>query len=65
MNLDIRAMLRWIIIGVLVLIGASLLGVLIDIGTALLSFALKVLVIVLVVAVAARLIEGRRPRRTG
>jgi len=65
MNLDIRAILRWIIIGVIVLIGASLLGVLIDIGAALLSLALKVLVVVLIVAVIARFFEGRRTHRTG
>lgn len=56
--MDIEKIVRWIIIGTLVLIGASLLGVLIDIGTALLSFALKVLAVVLIVAVAVRLING-------
>jgi len=56
--MDIAKIVRWIIIGTLVLIGASLLGILIDIGTALLSFALKVLVAVLIVAVVVRLING-------
>jgi prepilin signal peptidase PulO-like enzyme (type II secretory pathway) len=63
--MDIEKILRWIIIGVVVLIGASLLGVLIDIGTALLSFALKVLVVVLIAAVIARFFESRRTTRTG
>lgn len=63
--MDIEKILQWIIIGVIVLIGASLLGVLIDIGTALLSFALKVLVIVLVVAVIARFFQGTRTGQTG
>ena len=61
--MDIEKILQWIIIGVIVLIGASLLGVLIDIGTALLSLALKVLVIVLIVAVVARFFEGKRTSR--
>lgn len=63
--MDIEKILQWIIIGVIVLIGASLLGVLIDIGTALLSFALKVLVVVLVVAVIARYLKGTRASRAG
>jgi len=63
--MDIEKILQWIIIGVIVLIGASLLGVLIDIGTALLSFALKVLVVVLIVAVIARYLKGTRASRTG
>jgi flagellar biosynthesis protein FliQ len=62
--MDIEKILRWIIIGVVVLIGISVLGVLIDIGAALLSFALKVLVIVLIVAVIARFFEGRRTSQT-
>lgn len=52
--MDIDKILRWIIIGVVLLIGASLLGLLINIGTALISLALKVLVVVLIVALAAR-----------
>lgn len=61
--MDIEAILRWIIIGVVLLIGASLLGLLIDIGTALLSIAIKVLLVVLVAAIIVRVFESIRTRR--
>lgn len=60
--MDIEQIVRWIIIGTLVLIGASLLGVLINIGTALLSFVLKVLVVILIVALVVRFINGAPAR---
>lgn len=63
--MDIDTILRWIIIGVVLLIGASVLGLLIDIGTALLWLALKVLVVVLIVAVAVRLFGGQKTERSG
>lgn len=57
MNID--TILRWIIIGVVLLIGASLLGLIIDLGTALLKVALQVLVVVLIVALVARFFGNR------
>lgn len=62
-TMDIQTILRWIIIGVVILIGLGLLGLLIDIGTALISLALRVLVIVLVVAIIIRVVDGMRSSR--
>ena len=62
--MDIQAILRWIIIGVVLLIGLGLLGLLIDIGTTLISIALRVLLIVLIVAVVVRVVQGMRTGRT-
>ena len=60
MDLDLRTVLRWLIYGVLILIGLSLLGVLVDVAAALLQFVLKAGVIVLVVLLVIRLLEGMR-----
>jgi len=60
MDLDLRTVLRWLIYGVLILIGLSLLGVLVDVAAALLQFVLKAGVIVLVVLLVVRLLEGMR-----
>lgn len=62
--MDIEKLLRWFIIGVVVLIAASLLGLLIDIGTALLKVALQVLVVVLIVALVVRFFDGGRSNRS-
>lgn len=58
MDLDLETVLRWLIYGVLALIGISLLGVLADIAGALLSVVLKAGVVVLVVLFILRLFEG-------
>ena len=58
--MDIQKLLRWLILGVVILIAASLLGLLIDIGTALLKVALQVLVVVLIVALVVRFFDGTR-----
>jgi hypothetical protein len=60
MDLDLRTVLRWLIYGVLILIGLSLLGVLVDVAAALLQFVLKAGVIVLIVLLVIRLLEGMR-----
>jgi hypothetical protein len=60
MDLDIRTVLRWLIIGVLAWIGLSLVGVLADIASAVLHLGLRVGVIVLVVLLAVRLLEQFR-----
>jgi len=60
MDLDIRTVLRWLIIGVLAWIGLSLVGVLADIASAVLHLGLRVGVIVLVVLLAIRLLEQFR-----
>jgi hypothetical protein len=60
MDLDLRTVLRWLIYGVLVLIGLSLLGVLVNVAAALLQFLLKAGVIVLIVLVALRVLDGMR-----
>jgi len=60
MDLDLRTVLRWLIYGVLILIGLSLLGVLVNVAATLLQFLLKAGVIVLIVLVVLRVIEGMR-----
>lgn len=60
MNLDIRTVLRWLIIGVIVLLGISLLGVLVNVARALLELVLKAGAIVLVVLLIIRVLEGVR-----
>lgn len=60
MDLDLKTVLRWLIYGVLALIGLSLLGVLVDVAAALLSFVLKAGVVVLVVLLLVQLLEAIR-----
>jgi hypothetical protein len=60
MDLDLRTVLRWLIYGVLILIGLSLLGVLVNVATALLQLVLKAGVVVLIVLLVLRLFEGAR-----
>lgn len=60
MDLDIRTVLRWLIIGVIVLLGLSLVGVLIDVAGTLLQLVLKAGVIVLVVLLIVRVLEEVR-----
>lgn len=59
-NLDIRTVLRWLIIGVIVLVGLSLVGVLIDVAGAILGFVLKAGIILLIVLFIIRVLEGLR-----
>jgi hypothetical protein len=60
MDLDIPTVLRWLIIGVIALIGLSLVGVLVNVAGALLSFILEAGVVVLIVLVIIRVLEGLR-----
>ena len=60
--MDIRTLLRWIIIGVVVLIAINLVGLLINIGGAIVSLTLKVLAVVLGVTLIIRVLEGVRSR---
>ena len=60
MDLDIRTVLRWLIIGVIALIGLSLVGVLVDVAGTLLQLVLKVGAVVLVVLLVIRVLEGVR-----
>lgn len=60
MDLDLRTVLRWLIYGVLFLIGLSLLGVLVDVAATLLQLVLKAGVIVLIVLLVIRVLEGVR-----
>lgn len=59
-DLDLRTVLRWLIYGVLALIGISLLGVLVDVAAALLTLALKVGGVVLIVLIVMEVLEGIR-----
>lgn len=60
MDLDLRTIIRWLIIGVIALLGLSLVGVLIDVAGALLQVVLKAGVVVLVVLLVIRVLEGMR-----
>lgn len=60
MDLDVQTVLKWLIIGVIVLIGLSLLGVLINVAGSILGLLLKGGVIILVVLVIIRVLEGLR-----
>lgn len=59
-DLDIRTVLRWLIIGVIALVALSLVGVLIDVAGAILGFVLKAGIIVLIVLFVIRVLEGIR-----
>jgi hypothetical protein len=58
MDLDLDTVLRWLIYGVVVLVGLSLLGVLIDVASTLVWLILKAGVVVLVVLFLIRLFDG-------
>lgn len=60
MDLDIRTVLRWLIIGVIVLLGLGLLGLLINVARTFLELVLKAGAIVLVVLLIIRVLEGLR-----
>ena len=55
--MDISSLLRWIILGVLVLIGIGLVGLVAEVAVTLIGFGLKVLVVVLVGAVILQLLK--------
>ncbi|MFB6274293.1 MAG: hypothetical protein ABEL51_15515 [Salinibacter sp.] len=59
-DLDLRTVLRWLIIGVMALLGLSLLGFLIDVIQPLLRLVLKAGAIVLVVLLIIRVLEEIR-----
>jgi hypothetical protein len=48
MDIDLRSVLRWLIYGLIALIGLSLIGVLVDVASTLLWLLLKIGVVVLV-----------------
>ncbi|WP_105013440.1 hypothetical protein [Salinibacter sp. 10B] len=58
MDLDLDTVLRWLVYGLLALIGLSLLGVLVDVASTLLWLTLKAGVVVLVVLFLLRLLSG-------
>ncbi len=60
MDLDLRTVIRWLIIGVIALLGLSLLGVLIDVAGSLLQVVLKAGAVVLVVLLVVRVLEEVR-----
>ena len=60
MDLDIRTVLRWLIIGVIALLGLSLVGLLVDIIRPLLRLVLKASAVVLVVLLLVRVLEEVR-----
>lgn len=60
MDLDLRTVLRWLIYGVVALIGLSLLGLLVDVAATLLGLVLRAGVVVLVILLLIRLLEALR-----
>jgi hypothetical protein len=59
-DLDLRTVIRWLIIGVIALLGLSLLGIAVDLAGALLQLVLKAGAVVLVVLLLIRVLEGVR-----
>jgi hypothetical protein len=57
MDVDLRTVLRWLMYGLLALIGLSLLGVLVDVASTLLWLLLKGGVVVLVVLFLLQLLS--------
>lgn len=53
--MDIQQILRWIVVAIVLLVAMSLLGVVLKVGAALVSLALKLLVVLFVIAVILRL----------
>ena len=60
MDVDLRTVLRWLIYGVIALIGLSLLGVLVDVASTLLWLLLKGGVVVLVILFILQILDGFR-----
>ena len=60
MDVDLRTVLRWLIYGVIALIGLSLLGVLVDVASTLLWLLLKGGVVVLVILFILQVLDGFR-----
>lgn len=60
--MDVRTVLHWLIIGVLVWIGLNVLGLLVNVAGAIIHLGLRAGVIVLVVLLVVRLLEGLRGR---
>jgi hypothetical protein len=58
MDFDLRTALRWIIYGVIALIGLSLVGVLVDVASSLLWLLLKAGFVVLVVLFLLEVLSG-------
>jgi hypothetical protein len=58
MDLDLDTVLRWLIYGVVALLGLSLLGVLVDVASTLVWLILKAGVVILVVLFVIRLFDG-------
>lgn len=53
--MDIQQILRWIVVAIVLLVAMSLLGVVLKVGAVLVSLALKLLVVLFVIAVILRL----------
>jgi hypothetical protein len=58
MDLDLQTVLRWLIYGVIALIGLSLLGILVDVASSLLWLLLKGGAVVLVVLFLLQVLDG-------
>ncbi len=58
MDLDLRTALRWIMYGVIALVGLSLIGVLVDVASSLLWLLLKAGVVVLVILFIVQILDG-------
>lgn len=60
MDVDLQTVLRWLIYGVIALLGLSLLGVLVDVASSLLWLLLKGGTVVLVVLFILQILDGFR-----
>lgn len=55
--MDLEQIVQWIIIGIVLVIGLSVLGFLLDIAVGLLGFGVKILIIVLVIVAVLRFLQ--------
>ncbi|PEN13356.1 hypothetical protein CRI94_08495 [Longibacter salinarum] len=54
---DLSTILRWIIIGILIMIGLSVLGIIADIAVAVLGFGIKLLALVLIAVIIVKVVD--------
>lgn len=61
--MDIQLVLRWIMIAIVLIVAISLFGVILKIAGALLAFALKALLVLLLIAIVLRFFTALQGKR--
>lgn len=62
-NLDVQQVLRWIVTAIVLMIAIVLLGFVLKIAGFLLGYAIRGLIVLLLLAIVIRLVEGLKGRR--